>query len=300
MFDPLRRVLVRHVSDAFRSQSFLARYWKLFGFTAMPDYHKACADYDLFIDTLSSKGARVEFLRNSNSESLDSIYVHDPAETIGDGMVLCRMGKNLRRNESSDIEDFCKENQIPILGNIMAPGILEAGDIIWLDETTLAVGEGYRSNRDGIDQLAGLSRPIVERIVRVPLPHWQGKTEVLHLMSLISPIARNVAVVYRPLLPVPFLKELEQRGYLLIDVPVNEFDSLGCNVLALSSKCCLMADGNPVTLRRIEKAGVEVLVYPAEEISLKGQGGPTCLTRPLLRSDDEEAALQAVSVNRHR
>jgi len=287
MFAPLKTVLVRHVSDAFQSRSHLAKHWKSFSYTSMPDYERACSDYDLFLEALSSKGARVKFLRNIDPESIDSLYVHDPAETIGEGLVLCRMGKGLRRNESNMIEEFCTENEIPILGKIQSPGLLEGGDIIWLDETTLAVGEGYRSNQDGIEQLTRLSFPIVKNVIRVPLPHWRGRAEVLHLMSLISPIARNIAVVYRPLLPVPFLNELERREYRLIDVPEQEFDSLGCNVLALSSTCCLMADGNPVTRDRIEKEEIEVLVYPAEEISLKGQGGPTCLTRPLLRTAPE-------------
>ena len=283
MFEPLHQVLVSHVADVFRSQSFLSAHWEQFGFSSMPDYTRACSDYDLFIDQLCSKGAQVKFLNSQKSTSIDSIYVHDPVETIGEGVVLCRMGKALRRAEPSIIGDFCLENEIPILGRITAPGILEAGDIIWLDESTLAVAEGYRSNLAGIEQLAKLGKPVVDHVIRVPLPHWRGRKEVLHLMSLISPIAQNIAVVYRPLLPVPFLEELEKREFELIDVPEKEIDSLGCNVLALTPECCLMADGNPETRRRIEKTGIEVLVYPAEEISLKGHGGPTCLTRPLVR-----------------
>lgn len=289
MTAPLKRVLVRHPRDAFNSQTFLENHWQAFGYTDMPDYPKACRDYDLFIDILGSRGAQIDFLPGLETNSPDSIYIHDPAEIIGDGIVLCRMGKKARRDESERIERFCLANGIRVLGRVCSPGIIEGGDIIWLDDHTLAIGEGYRTNREGIEQLRKMTEEFVHEVIRTPLPHWRGQSDVLHLMSLISPVSRHLAVIFRPLLGVPFLNELERRDFKLIDVPQEELDSLGCNVLALSPDCCIMADGNPITRQRIEACGIEVLVYPAAEISLKGQGGPTCLTRPLRRSADQES-----------
>jgi arginine deiminase len=284
MYAPLESVLLRHPSDAFQSQNFLDQNWKRFGFLAVPDFRQACMDYDTFVDVLNSSGVHVEFLRGIESTSIDSIYTHDPAETVENGMILCRMGKELRRVESDRIEQFCIEAHIPIHGRIQAPGIIEGGDIIWLDDHTLAIGEGYRSNEEGIRQFAEFSRPVVTEVISVPLPHWRGSSDVLHLMSLISPIAPKKAVVYRALLPVPFLRELARRDVELIDVPDEEYDSMGCNVLALTPDVCVMAEGNPITQKRIESVGIEVRCYPPAEISTKGQGGPTCLSRPLVRN----------------
>lgn len=284
MSNPLERVLVRHPSLAFVSQTFLNERWKTFGYTACPDFLQACRDFDKFIAVLEKNNVHVSFLEGLEDASPDSIYVHDPAETIGNGFILCRMGKKLRRNESERFRVHATQNGIPVLGQITGPGLLEGGDIIWLDDRTLAVGEGYRSNREGIDQLTEIAAPFVDQVISVPLPHWRGKSDVLHLMSLISPVAEKVAAVFKPFLPVPFLQELERREFTLIDIPEDELDTLGCNILPVAPDVCIMADGNSESRRRLESAGIRVETYPAAEISLKGQGGPTCLTRPLLRA----------------
>jgi len=173
---------------------------------------------------------------------------------------------------------------VPIVGRIGGAGRLEGGDVAWIDERTVAVGRGYRTNGEGIRQLRGLLGSGVDRVVPVPLPHWRGPGDVFHLMSMFSPVDRDLAVVYSPLLPVPFRDLLCQRGYRLVEVPDEEFETMGCNVLAVGPRRCVALEGNPLTRRRLEAAGAEVHVYRGREISAKGGGGPTCLTRPLFRA----------------
>ncbi|MCH8275973.1 MAG: amidinotransferase [Bacteroidetes bacterium] len=283
MVAPLKHVLLKHASDAFRSQNHLDSVWRSFGYREAPDFLRACADYDTFIDRLESASVTRHFLPSDDRAGIDSIYVHDPAMTIGDGVLICRMEKKERSDEPSAVERFCRATDIPVLGRIIPPGLLEAGDILWLDKNLLVVGESYRSNREGIRQLRELAGERIDEIISFPLPHWDGPDDVLHLMSLISPIGIRSAVVYSRLLPVPFRRRLLDAGYDLLEVPDDEFETLGCNVLALSPSLALMADGNLETRRRIESRGIEVVTYPGAEISLKGHGGPTCLTRPLVR-----------------
>jgi N-dimethylarginine dimethylaminohydrolase len=172
---------------------------------------------------------------------------------------------------------------IPILGRIEAPGTVEGGDTLWLDERTLAVGRGYRTNDDGIDQLRRILGPVGIDILRTELPHWRGPSECLHLMSFISPIAADAAVVYLPLMATPFAQELSRRGIRFVEVPDEEFETQGCNVLALGPMEVLVLEGSPITRSRLEAAGCAVLVYEGSEISHNRAGGPTCLTRPILR-----------------
>jgi N-dimethylarginine dimethylaminohydrolase len=171
---------------------------------------------------------------------------------------------------------------VAIAGRIEPPGRLEGGDVIWLDPRTVVVGRGYRTNADGIRQLRAILGTRVE-VVEVPLPHWHGPHDVMHLMSLISPIDHGMAVVYSRLLPVPFREWLLDRAIHLVEVPDEEFDSIGTNVLALAPRRCLMLAGNPRTRAALERAGADVVEYEGTEISVKGAGGPTCLTRPLER-----------------
>ncbi|GMQ82989.1 MAG: dimethylarginine dimethylaminohydrolase family protein [Rhodothermia bacterium] len=283
MSEPLRDVLVRHPSVAFESQEFLAAHWEQSGYTACPDFFQACSDFDKFVEVLESSGATIHEMDDEVDAGMDSLYVHDPALTIGNGIVLGRMGKEERRNEAAAFEAYCRSRNILILGRIESPGLLEGGDVIWLDEQTLAVGLGYRTNKEGVRQLRKIVENVVEEIIPVPLPHFRGPGDVLHLMSLISPVARNKAVVYRKFLPVPFLRTLKELKYALIDVPDDEYDKLGCNVLAISPTVAIVAEGTPKTRAKLEDEGIRVLSYPPGEISLKGQGGPTCLTRPLVR-----------------
>ena len=186
-------------------------------------------------------------------------------------------------NEPAAQKEFYLENNVPFLGEISGLGTVEGGDVAWLDENTLAVGHTYRTNEEGIAQLKRLLEPKGIHVVVVELPHYKGKEDVFHLMSILSPVDKNLAVVYSPLMPIKFRNELLNRGFDLIEVPDEEFESMGCNVLAISPRECLMVAGNPITKALLESSGCNVLEYKGAEISVKGGGGPTCLTRPMLR-----------------
>jgi len=193
------------------------------------------------------------------------------------------MGKAARVQEPLAEKKAFEANGIAVLGSIIAPGTVEGGDVAWLDEHTLAVGHTYRTNEEGIRQLTALLQPLDVQVITVELPHYKGPSDVFHLMSILSPVDTNIAVVYSPLMPITFRNLLLQRGFQLVEVPEEEFESMGCNVLALAPGVCLMVDGNPKTKAALEAAGCKVIVYKGEEISVKGGGGPTCLTRPVSR-----------------
>jgi N-dimethylarginine dimethylaminohydrolase len=279
----LDRVVVRHVRDAFRSTEKIAAEWQNLGFTSPPDLARATAEYEAFLALLSSGGARVEMLGGSDSLTLDSLYVRDAAVVCDRGAIRCRMGKPQRSDEPAAQEQLLRALHVPVLGAIQPPGQLEGGDVVWLDRRTVAVGRGYRTNADGIRQLRELLNDAVDQVIEVALPHWRGPGDVFHLMSIISPVDRDLAITYSPLMSVSFRQELLDRGISLIDVPDDEFLTMGTNVLALGPRKCLIVAGNPKTRALLEAAGVEAFEYAGEEISIKGGGGPTCLTRPLTR-----------------
>jgi N-dimethylarginine dimethylaminohydrolase len=276
-------IAVKHARDAFVDQATIDGQWNDLRFTAPPDLGLAVEQYDGFLDIVRSTGAAVHLLPRDGTTGLDSIYVRDASIVCERGAVLCRMGKRQRESEPAAHERaLWTLGAIPVVGRIERPGRLEGGDVIWLDNGTLAVGRGYRTNDEGIRQLRALLGDTVT-VVEVPLPHWKGEGDVMHLMSLISPVDHDLAVVYSPLLPVPFREWLLDRGLRFVEVPDDEFETMGTNVLALAPRRCVMLEGNPRTLAALERAGADVIVYDGSEISVKGGGGPTCLTRPLAR-----------------
>jgi N-dimethylarginine dimethylaminohydrolase len=279
---PLARVVVKHARDAFRDRARVDAEWRALHFTAAPDLARAIDECDRWLALLSSSGADVLSLPASDDVTMDSIYARDASVVTPNGMLLCRMGKAARATEPAAQARAFRAWGTPIVGAIDEPGRLEGGDVVWLDARTVAVGRGYRTNQDGIRQLRACVGPGVD-VIEVPLPHWRGPSDVFHLMSIVSPVDRDLAVVYAPLLPIPFREALLDRGYTLVDVPDEEFESMGANVLAIAPRRCLALNGNPETRRRLERAGADVLVYDGVEISLKGGGGPTCLTRPIER-----------------
>ena len=283
MIAPLRRVLLKHARDAYRDAATVAAGWQPLGYHGAPVLAEALREYDAFVELLQQEVPAIEFLPAHPETSLDSIYAYDPVVITPAGVILCRMGKELRRPESAVTAAYLEGAGVPIAGRIEAPGTLEAGDVIWLDHRTVAVGRGYRTNDEGIRQLRGILSPIVDDVIVVPLPHWKGAGACLHLMGLISLVDVDLAVTYSPLLPVFMREWLIGRDYTLVEVPDEEHATLASNVLALSPRRCLMVRGNPITKRRLEGAGAAVIEYDGAEISLKGTGGPTCLTRPLLR-----------------
>ncbi len=278
----LRRVALRHPRAAFGGPEAIAASWRGLNYLAAPDYGRALADYDRFAEILTANGAEIDWLPAAEGLTLDSLYVHDSALPGPRGIVLCNMGKPTRASEPAAIGQAFEGLGLAIAGRIEGEGRLEGGDLVWFDAATCAVARGYRTNDAGIAQLAALLGPGVE-VVTVPLPHYRGPEDVFHLMSIISPLDADLALVHSPLMPVPFREWLLARGIELVEVAEEELDSLGCNVLALAPRRCLTAAGNPKTRARLEAKGCEVLTYDASEISLKGQGGPTCLTRPLVR-----------------
>ncbi|MCK7478497.1 MAG: arginine deiminase family protein [Candidatus Moduliflexus flocculans] len=225
----------------------------------------------------------IRFLPVAEGTGLDSIYVRDAACVAPKGVILCRMGKELRRGEPGAVREFCDRAGWPVVGEIRAPGTLEGGDVVWLDARTAAIGHGYRTDAEGIRQFREIVAADGCEVVEVPLPHWDGPGDVLHLMSMLSPVAERKLLVYSRLLPVPFRKRLLAAGFELLEVPDTEYATMATNVLALGPGRCLAIAGNPRTAAVLEKAGIEVLTYEGTEISVKGSGGPTCLTRPFRR-----------------
>jgi N-dimethylarginine dimethylaminohydrolase len=283
----ITQLLLKHPRDAFGSQDAVAIQWQQLNFTAAPDFTEAVSQYDRFTELLAASGASLHYLPPSTHAGLDSIYVRDASVVCDRGIILCSMGKALRRAEPSAQEAALSTMGYAIAGRITPPGLLEGGDVVWLDRRTLAVGRGYRTNDEGIAQLRLLLGDSIDELIVVPLPHWRGPGDVFHLMSMISPVDRDLAVVYSPLMPVTFRETLCGRGITLVEVPDDEFDTMGANVLAIGPRRCIMVAGNPMTRARLEQAGAQVAEYEGLDISLKGGGGPTCLTRPLLRLDPE-------------
>ena len=281
-YDRLTRVLLRPARDGFGSPDRVAAEWRALNFTAAPDVHAAIAQYAAFAALLERAGAHIDVLGEPGL-TLDSIYVRDASIVTPRGVVLCRMGKAARQDEPAAQRRRFDELGVPIAGAIEAPGLIEGGDVVWFDTKTVAIGRGYRTNDAGIAQFRELMGSDVEMVV-VPLPHYRGPADVFHLMSIISPVAEDLAVVYSPLMPVPFREWLIDRGLGFAEVPEGEFESMGANVLAVGPRRVVMLAGNPVTQGRLEAEGVEVWTYEGSEISLKGGGGPTCLTRPLARA----------------
>jgi N-dimethylarginine dimethylaminohydrolase len=281
----IKRLLLKHPKEAFLSTENIERQWAELNYLGPPDLQRSIEEYDEFIEHLESLVPEIHYLPPNDQTSLDSIYVHDAVAMTSSGAVLGSMGKEQRRGEPAALESFLTGLDIPILGAITGEGRLEGGDVVLLDKRTLAVAEGYRTNREGIRQLRDLTKDFVSEIQVVPLPHWQGPDDVFHLMSILSPIDHDLAVVFSRLMPVPFREWLIQRGIKLIEVPDAEFETMGCNVLAVSPRKCIMLTGNPRTKQMLETEGVEVWEYEGREISKKGAGGPTCLTRPIWRTE---------------
>jgi N-dimethylarginine dimethylaminohydrolase len=283
MIGKLESVIIKRPQDAFIGPQNLANLWQALNYNACPDYEKTLAEFAQFEQVLKQNVAQIHYLPRHENVGLDSIYTHDPVKITRRGAILMNMGKPQRSAEPQVLKTWLAQIGIPVLGKIETPGRMEGGDVVWLNERTLAVGRGYRTNAEGIRQLEEMTAGMVDRFIEVPLPHADGADACLHLMSLISLIDRDLAVVYSRYLPMFFRKTLMNMEIELIDVPDDEYERLGTNVLALAPRRCLYPAGNPETLANMTRAGARVFTYPAEEISLKGTGGPTCLTCPVLR-----------------
>jgi N-dimethylarginine dimethylaminohydrolase len=274
MWGELRRVLVRPPlpEDAVS--------WEAYGWRAAPDTAAAQAEHDALCALLAENGAEIVVSEHDRGNP-DAIYTYDPTLVGREGAVLLRPGKEGRRGEPDGTVAALETAGVPVVGRVAAPATVEGGDTLWLDETTLLVGIGYRTNPAALDALRD-AFPGTEAI-GFDVPHWNGAGKVLHLMSLLSPLDRDLAVVYPRIAPTRLMWLLAERGIDVVEVPDEEFETMGSNVLALGPRRALALEGNDETRRRMERKGVDVLTYRGDEISCKGDGGPTCLTRPLLR-----------------
>jgi dimethylargininase len=272
---PLRRVLVRAPDPP-----ALAR-WREFGWLAEPDPAIAAEQHEALCELLRAAGAEVVYAGSDVGEDPDAVYVFDPVIVSDRGALLLRPGKRGRRGEPSAIAEDLRALGVPVAFEMGEPATAEGGDTMWLDQRTLLVGRSYRTNDAGI-RAFGEALPGVE-VLAFDLPCLRGPDACLHLLSLLSPLDDDLVVAYPPLMPIRLLELFAERGIAVLEVPEGEFDSMGPNVLALAPRVAVAVDGNPETRRRMEAAGVDVSVFEGSEIAHKGEGGPTCLTRPLLR-----------------
>lgn len=283
MYKKLNTVIVKHPKEAFISQEHLRSEWKKFNYICEPDYMKAQQEYEQFLSIIKKHVGHIKFLPVSEKAGLDSLYAHDPVKFTKKGAMILKSGKKLRQPEAEIYKEFLQEKNIPILGELTGDAVADGGDLVWLDDRTLLIGRGYRTNDEAIRQIKEMTKEIVEECIVVPLPHDQGEEECLHLMSFISIVDENLAVVYSRLMPVFLRQMLLKRGFQLVEVPDDEYQRLGCNVLAVAPRICVMVSGNPQTKQRLLDAGATVYEYEGNEISYLGTGGPTCLTCPVER-----------------
>lgn len=281
MITPLRKVLVKRPDAAFGKAD--PTTWH---YAARTDLGIAQQEHEALVEILNENNAEVVYHDEPQPDRADAIFVYDPAIVTDAGAIILSLGKNLRRGEEAPMARRLEALGVPVYYQLHGAARAEGGDLLWLDENTLAVGLGFRTNHDGLRQLQEALAKLDIRIIPVELPYYDGPQACLHLLSLISIVDHQLAVVYPPLLSVPFWQYLTQERHLrLIEVPPEEFETMGTNVLALAPGRCVMLEGNTITRQRLIEAGCEVLTYRGNEISLKAEGGPTCLTRPILREN---------------
>ena len=282
MSAPLRRVLMRRPGASLMAAD--AAEWH---YGAGFDAGRAIEQYDAFAGLVAAGGAEIVWIADGGDGMADAMFTHDPSLMTDQGAVLLRMGKPGRMGEPALHAAAYRDAGIPVLGEIVAPGQVEGGDCVWVDATTLAVGRGVRTNQAGIEQLAAILAPLGVTVLGFDLPLGHGAEACLHLMSIISPLADDLALVFAPMLPVAFWQLLNERGIKLLEAPADEFEAsngLNLNVLPLSPRDVIMVDGFPETRALMEKAGCRVQAFEADALCLPCEGGPTCLTRPVLRS----------------
>lgn len=255
------------------------------GYPRPADAERATAEHAALRAALTAAGVEVLDLPPAREFSLDAVYTHDASFMTDAGAIILAMGKAARAAEPARHAAFYERIGVPILGRIEPPGTVEGGDLVWLDAATILAGRGYRTNAEGVAQLRALVAPAGVEVVAAPLPHGQGPEACLHLMSLVSLLDETTALVDAAWLSVPTIELLRDRGYLLVPIDPAERDRLAVNVLSLGRRRLLAMEGSPETRRRMEAAGFEVQVFPGRELGMNGGGGPTCLTRPILRGE---------------
>lgn len=270
MSAPLERVLVRRPA--------LHGDWEAAGWR-VPDPGLLAAQHEAFCDLLASLGCEVA-IADAADGLVDAVYMHDPVLLTASGAIPLRMRKPVRSTEPDLVAAEMERLGVPVLGRLPDGAWADGGDRFWLDDATMALGLGYRTNAAGAAAVAELSGVDV---VTYDLPHDAGPDHVLHLQSLISAVDERLLVIYEPLMPVRLLDDLRERGYDWLPIAPDEYLAMGCNILCIRPGVVVMVDGVPGLRARLEERGIEVHVYDGTELSLKGDGGPTCLTCPLLR-----------------
>lgn len=283
MVGRMKQVLIKRPEAAFLGQDHLDEESLKYGFIGVPNYETVLAEYAVFENALREEGVMTHYLPFSEHVGLDSIYTHDALKITEKGAIYFPMGKAVRQSEGEATRTFLESIGIPTLGVIESPAMIEGGDVLWIDKRTVAIGRGYRTNDAGIEAFKRLTEGFIDTYIIVPMPHGDGPEACLHLMSIISLISDNLAVVYSKYMPIFFRQWLVARGIELIETSDAAYDKLGSNVLAISPGIVIMVAGNSQVQTQLEARGVKVYTYPGEELSYRGTGGPTCLTCPLER-----------------
>jgi N-dimethylarginine dimethylaminohydrolase len=283
MVGALERVMVCSPRNADWNQPERAARWRELGFQHTPDFSTAQAQHEALCRELNAAGAEVVEMPAAPDLSLDAVYAHDASLATDRGLIVMRPGKPNRVAEGPLHAAFCETLEIPTLGEITSPGTIEAGDLVWLDANALLIGRGYRTNSGGIQQIRALLAPKGVEVLSAPLPYGPGPSACLHLMSLISLLDDHTALTDLPWLAVETVELLKSRGFKFVEIDPSERDTLACNVLSLGNNRLLAIEENYKTNARLRQAGFDVRTFPGSELCINGSGGPTCLTRPLLR-----------------
>jgi N-dimethylarginine dimethylaminohydrolase len=282
MTKELRRVLVCPPAHAGWNLSEKREAWRQLGFQHAPDFAVAQKQHETLCRVLHESGAEVLTLPAAESSTLDAVYTHDASLATDFGILLMNPGKKSRRPEAALHAEFCASLGVPVFGSVDS-GISEAGDIVWLNPQTLLIGNGYRTNQEGIKQIRQMLAPNNVEVLSAPLPHGTGPSACLHLMSLMSVLDDKTILVDLPWLAVETVSLLQARGFRLVEIDDSEGDTLACNVLALGKNRLVALEENAKTNQRLRDSGFDVQTFPGDELCINGGGGPTCLTRPLLR-----------------
>lgn len=283
MTSALRRVLVCPPRRAGWADHARSDKWRDLHYLREPELAAAQSQHEAMQRALRDAGAEVLPMPESHYFSLDAVYCHDASLVTDYGAVILRMGKAARAAEPQRHAEFYKSKNIPILGEIQSPGVVESGDIVWLDAATLLVGRGLRTNAAGIDQLRLLFEPYRVDVIATPLPYGAGPAGCMHLMSLLSLLDPHTVLVDLPLMACDTVDLLRDRELRFVEIDPAERETLACNVLSLGDKRLLALEENARTNARLRDAGFDVRTFPGRAIAINGGGGPTCLTRPILR-----------------
>jgi N-dimethylarginine dimethylaminohydrolase len=273
MTAPLRRALLVRPDTA---GDYAGAGWR-----SVPDPVGLAREHDAFVELITTLGVEVT-VTPAGTGLVDGCYAYDPVFVTGAGAIVLQMAKPVREGEPERLAAELERLGVPISHRLTGEAVADGGDMLWLDEHTLGVGRGYRTNGEAHGQLTEILAREGVSLERFDLPHHRGPAHVMHLLSVVSPLAPGLALVFEPLAPVTLLEALDERGVRRVHCAVEEVDTQGCNVLAVRPGVVIMAGGNPLTRRALEREGCEVHAYRAEELN-KGDGGPTCLTRPILR-----------------